>query len=301
MLSSLFVPVAVDEWYHVRRKDQEGEFYRHVVYQRDGMHPGRTTQGLYVFDAEGTMWKGWNNRDPDKLRRYLADCSQVRFGDSELPKGWTGPVEKAFVDGPGAEGETDDARYDRAVPVKAAVVDVFTRVLDGAQRPQSDRWQKIFGAATGRDHLWILGEEVEALRRGEFPERLLRRIVRFHLVDDTRGEPPLWRADEVRRLRRLEVDESNLFRAEVELVSADEERTYSAQIRGVWECHEDVLTRFDVAVQGTFEGHGRWTSNAAPSGPFPLGIAFTLADPDRPASQVPPQAARDRGGYLRAD
>src|SRR5262249_13267103 len=50
----------------------------------------------------------------------------------------------------------------------------------------------------GRDHLWLRKDEAKALARGELSESLTRRLVRFHLVDSTRGEPPMWRADEVK-------------------------------------------------------------------------------------------------------
>src|SRR5688500_13886001 len=73
LLTSRFVPVAVDEWYHVRRKDDEGDLYRKVVYQREGMDPreDRTTQGFYIFTPEGKLLQGWNNHDTPKMRRYL--------------------------------------------------------------------------------------------------------------------------------------------------------------------------------------------------------------------------------------
>ena len=45
--------------------------------------------------------------------------------------------------------------------------------------------------------MWIRNDEVASLVQGEMPASLTRRIVRYHFVDNTRGEPPFWRADEI--------------------------------------------------------------------------------------------------------
>ena len=54
-----FVPVACDDWYHRRRKDAEGEFWRKVS---DGAEHGPnaadgvwTRQGFYMLTAVGTI------------------------------------------------------------------------------------------------------------------------------------------------------------------------------------------------------------------------------------------------------
>src|SRR5207244_1123336 len=62
------------------------------------------------------------------------------------------------------------------------------------------------GDAAARDHLWLTADEVQALvpaqpRKGallQVPRRVAERILRFHLVDNTRGEPPMWRREEIR-------------------------------------------------------------------------------------------------------
>ena len=71
LLKTRFVPVAIDVFYHERRKDAEGEFYRKVVHQRRGLRPGRTTQGFYIFTPYGSLIVGWNNRDPKKVLNQL--------------------------------------------------------------------------------------------------------------------------------------------------------------------------------------------------------------------------------------
>ena len=78
LLSRKFIPVAIDVFYHERRKDAEGDFYRKIVAQREGMREGRTTQGFYIFTPHGSLIVGWNNRDPGKVRRRLQEAQKKK-------------------------------------------------------------------------------------------------------------------------------------------------------------------------------------------------------------------------------
>jgi len=184
LLRRRYVPVALDVWYEERRKDPAGDFFRKVVFQREGMGPDRTTQGFYIFGPDGALISGWNNRDLAKLRERL----KRTLDDYRPPK-----AEKLDAKA--------DAEFARTPPAGGLVVDVHTRILKGEWPDAADAWQKIFRTASGRDHLWITQEEVAALSHGEFPKSLATRIARFHCIDDTRGEPPLWEKAEVRELR----------------------------------------------------------------------------------------------------
>jgi hypothetical protein len=57
------------------------------------------------------------------------------------------------------------------------------------------------------------------------------------------------------------------------------------------------VSRFDLLAVGPFAGEGRYTKGAPP-GEFTLAVAVRLAAEDDPARVVPPQGARDLGGYL---
>ena len=71
------------------------------------------------------------------------------------------------------------------------MVRVTAKVLGGYDET-SDEWERIFQSALSRDNLWIRKDEHQSLVRGELPDSLKRRIARFHLIDNTRGEPPMW-------------------------------------------------------------------------------------------------------------
>ena len=179
MLREDYVPVALDVWYEERRQDEAGAFYRALVAQREGLREGHTTQGFCIARADGHLLRGWNNRDPDKLARWLREHRKA-------------PQPPAAATSAPAAATGVDRRFARGLPVGAVVVDVFTRIT-AAEWPARERgWMAdAMRKATGRDHLWITADEIAALARREVPATLGRRIARFHLVDDTRGKPPI--------------------------------------------------------------------------------------------------------------
>lgn len=278
LLKEKFIPVAVDCWYLDRAKDAAGDFYRKVVSQREPFRPGeRSTQGFYAFAPDGTLLRGWNNRNVPRMREYL---------------------DRALKDFKPAEGEAADAardpRFARAVPEGAIVVDVFSKILEAEWPPTDDEMIKPLRVSTGRDHLWILKDEVAALSAGRFPDALARRIARFHLLDNTRGEPPHWGGAEIRELK-LELKDGRIAGV-VKMATESGDRTFDAGVRGVVEFREGKPARFDLVARGRFTGDGRFTKNGPP-GPFTLGVAFSMSKGGEDW-KVAPQGARDLRGYL---
>jgi len=281
LLQNGFVPVAIDQAYHRRQKDNEGRFYRKIADAgpRSAGDGSPTTQGHYVATPGGEFLGYSNHRDVSRLLALLQD-SLVRFEPDS-----TEPLE---------EGDPD-RRYVYGPPEGGLVVRVFTRILGGYGEPTNSR-QAIFQQATGRDNLWIRRDEHEELARGIMPESLLVRLARFHLVDNTRGEPPMWKADEIRSAR-CTVDDG-VIRGRIHLATDSGDRTFEAELLGRLEVSENTVNRFDLVARGDFLGEGRYT-RGAPEGKFPLGVAFRLAGGDDPADDIPPQGSRGwLAGYL---
>jgi hypothetical protein len=150
----------------------------------------------------------------------------------------------------------------------------------------------MFQDALARDHLWIRKDEAAALARGELPESVMRRIARFHLIDNTRGEPPMWAAKEIRKLEMSLSGGKLVARVHLETDSGD--RGYEADLLGFV-----GPGRFDVVAKGLFWGEGTYTGRA-PKGKFPLAVAFTLAAGAKEANKVAPQGTKgDLDGYLK--
>lgn len=285
MLKTRFVPVALDQAYQRRQKDAEGEFYRKIAGQGPRKNFQRTTQGFYIATAAGKLLLFNNNRDTAKVRRLMKQ-RLAEFARSAAARANVEAIERG----------RDDQRFNPEPPKGGLVIRVRAKVLAGYE-PTDNRFRRIFQTSLSRDNLWVTRREHEALTRGMIPATLQSRIARYHLVDNTRGEPPMWRPQEIRRLD-MKLAGGKLS-GRVQLATADGRRRYTANLLGTVEVKKGRVVRFDVVALGQFRGEGRFT-RGAPKGDFPLAVAFSLADGTDVADGVPPQGSRGWvQGYLR--
>lgn len=281
LIKTKTIPVAIDQWNQRRQKDSEGDFYRKIAAQgpRHDFENG-TTQGLYMAAADGTFLGYTNNRSPERVKEFF---------DEALKKHRPSSTSKLKV-------ETQDQRFTYRPPEGGLVVRVQAKVLGGYDEPET-QFAQIFQTAVSRDNLWLTKEEHEALAAGSFPERAALRLVRYHLVDNTRGESPLWEAKDVVS-QRITINDGRIT-GHMELKTPNGERSYSADLLGYVKVSQGKVVQLDMVARGDFSGAGQYTGGA-PKGKFPLAVSFTLADGTDIADQVPPQGARGWvADYLR--
>ena len=318
MATDEYIPVAADDWYQRRRQDAEGEFFRHVADQgpRKGAG-GSTRQGIYCLTASGKLLAYKNAQDPDVMREVLeqglAAWQSLNPAERKPRKSEAAPSDKA-----------QDARYTRTLPEGGLIANVFTRAVERDDQGELTACEKDAGIpgskAAARDHLWLtatdqqsLVEAAQAASRGNafpLPEPITRRIARFHLIDNTRGEPPLWSPEEVRAANlTLTVKEATadaihlvlsgdvLLATDAEIEKAD--RGYDVRLLGhvTIDLARQAVTRFDLVAIGEHWGEGPYTGGARP-GRTPLAVAFDLSDGTKPGDNVPPAGIRDRWDYL---
>jgi hypothetical protein len=311
-----FVAVAADDWYQRRRQDEEGEFFRKVADQgpRKGQG-GATRQGIYVLTADGRLLAYRNHHDPSVMRAVL----------QQGLKEWQKLPEEKRRAGTIKVGEPAkvDAAYARVAPKGGLILNVFTRILDHNDKNELCHGTCQFpgGDRAARDHLWLTAEEWKALipanpRQGDtltVSDRLAKRLGRFHLVDNTRGEPPHWSREQVRSgSLKLTVEEANRDKVRLKIEgsyllatsadSAKAERGFDVRVLGYIQVDaaKQAIERFDVVAVGEHWGEGPFTRRARP-GRTPLGVAIELARGDSAADRVPPQAARSLQAYLQAE
>jgi len=278
LLTTKFIPVAIDQAYQRRQKDAEGEFYRKIALQGPRHDfEGSTTQGFYAATSSGKFLFYSNHRGPGGEAGLVG----------ELNRALAAAVDSADKGAPIEDGERDQ-RYNPKPPEGGLVLRVHSKVLHGYDEPK-DRVQKIFQEGRGRDNFWITASEHEALAKGALPESLQRRLVRYHFVDNTRGEPPMWERDELRSLS-MTLNNGEL-RGSVSLSTADGKRSFDAEVLGYVESSGGRVTRMDLVVRGLFEGCGEYTKGPPP-GKFPFAISFTIADRSDTADAIPPQGSR---------
>jgi hypothetical protein len=311
-----FVPVTADDWYQRRRQDAEGEFFRKVASQgpRKG-EGGSTRQGIYVLTADGELLSYKNagqlaDVTREELRRALDKFRRLPANRRE----------------PGAVTVGDpgklDPNYTRIPPPGGLVVRVHARILDRRDGELCKGTCKTLGGdRASRDFLWMTRDEVRSLAPAkaevgfayDVPAKVRDRVVRFHLVDNTRGEPNFWTEEDVRRARMtltvaetspagvvLRLDGEALLATDADPAKAD--RGYEVRLRGTLRYRPDnqTIDRFDVAALGEHWGEGTYTRRARP-GRTLLGVAFGPVAGDAPADRVPPQAAREVRRYFGQD
>lgn len=283
LLKKQFVPVAIDQANQRRQKDTEGQFYRKIASQSPRSDFNQTTQGFYIATAAGKLLLYNNNRDPEKVLRLMRE---------KLAE-----YEKDYKDNPVEELKTGsvDKRYTMTAPKDGLVVRVRVKVLDGYE-PTTNKWQRIFQTALSRDNLWITAHEHKQLAGGRIPAKLIQRIARFHLVDNTRGEPRMWKASEI-HTADVQLADDGAITGTIRISNSGS--GYDAQLRGHIKSSDGKVTQLEFVALGEYWGDGPYTKGA-PEGRFPLGIAFTLADGTDIADDLAPQGARGwLDGYLK--
>jgi len=285
LLGADFIAVAIDQPNARRQQDAEADYSRRIVNQSPRKGTKGTTQGLYIVAPSGELLLFNNNRDPEKVLRLTRQAAR-EFKASDRANRKAAAIDSGKI----------DQRYNPVPPEGGLVLRVRAKVLGGYQ-PTADRWRKVMQAALSRDNLWVTRAEHVALVKGELPDKLLRRLARFHLVDNTRGEPPMWRDDE---LRSLQVErDGDRIHGSVSLATKDGERGFEAQILGFVHAKNGRVTGFQLVADGMFWGEGRYTRRA-PKGRFPFAVCLTLADGSDVADAIPPQGSRGWvDSYLR--
>jgi hypothetical protein len=310
-----FVPVAMDDWFQRRRQDAEGEFFRKVADQgpRKGQG-GSTRQGIYAFTADGKLLQYRNSQDPDVMRAFLLSALKTW---NNLPA-----AERRLAVAAVPELKKVDPRYVPTLAKDTLILNVHARILD-----REDHFFCLGsckfpgGQRASHDHLWIRAAEWQALlpldpqkeQEIAIPAQLMYRLARYHLIDNTRGEPPMWARSEVRKaelklnVAEITKDEVRLKLTGAFLLATDADiktakRGYDVSLLGEirYDPATRKITKWNAVALGEHWGEGGYTGGARP-GRTPFGVAFELADPTRPADRVPPQAIRESTAYYEAD
>lgn len=201
-------------------------------------------------------------------------------------------------------------------PAKDIVVEVQSRALT-EKNGKITKWdsQGKVGADAALGHLWIKQSEWAEFTKGmsllkvgqklPFPKRLTTRIAKFHLVDNTRGEGPAWKKDEIKtaELYLTKAPKGYGVVGKFKLETKDKTRAFSGVLRGVLILERGSAFRpasWNMTVYGKHSGEGRYTRNARP-GAQPLAFTFGFLSKPKPLDLVPPQHMRWQKGYWEAE
>jgi hypothetical protein len=312
ILTDQFIPATGDDWYLRRQQDAPGELLRLVAEQGPRAGQPGTRQGRYAFTPSGQLLGFNNNRSTDRLLTMLEDALAAWH---KLPKDARSSLAPQAAD----TASPRDPRFDRRLPAGTAIIRTYTRTLTWDEASQAytacapDGSSPTDGApvglATARDHLWLQPQEMASLIQAlasvpvgdelPLPTPIAHRIARYHLVDNTRGEPDHWTAAQIRQLdltlTRTGESTASLV-GDFHLATEDGARSYQGALAGDLKADADTLSHLHLIAIGDHEGISTYTPGARP-GATPLGILFELVPSPTPSDQVPPQAARDLNSY----
>jgi hypothetical protein len=282
-LQNDFIPVAINCDYFVpldqtaRNWSLTAKFMTDVCRKNGkGIKPGETTQGYYPMSAAGDS--------------YGVGGACATLGQEKWMIGLLGNSLRAFKKNPPVKVDLKETSLppETTLPEGVAVLRTFTRAaLSKEQLAKLD----IHSTGVQRDHLWILAEEqAEILNRlanqeeADVPTRLARRIIRYHLTDNVRGEASTWDLADIKAsaLRLVKTRDSK-GEMEVKLTGSftlDHQKAWG--FKGTLEgalCLDKAQKRIKSAkiyASGEAYGAGPYTQ-PAPEGSFPIKIAMVLA------------------------
>ena len=182
-------------------------------------------------------------------------------------------------------------------PEGGLIITVTSKVLSGYAAAVTEEIG-FFQNSLGRDVLWVRKDEHQALARGEAPRSLLKRLAKFNLLDNTRGEPHPWDDADLKQLDFSIKD--GVLTGTLHVEHGSGSRGYKAELRGNIESKDGKVTRFDVVAKGQAWGASGCTEAAKPEGKFTLAVACRLATGTDEADKVMPQGAKSwLPDYLR--
>jgi len=192
--------VADEVWRLQRGSEADCIFFQRTVNNGERITDRGTRQGVWVIAPGGVLLAHGNTRNTDRIVQILEQGLQAW---AQLPE------DKRHL----AAGVdiTPDHRWEHSWPAGGLVLERIARDLgpDGLDSERSARWN--------RDHVWVSRDELSDLLPHELSPGdqfalplLIRRLARFHLVDNAAGQSLPYADDELSKAElRATVTEMN--------------------------------------------------------------------------------------------
>ena len=262
LLKNRFVPIAIDNVQNLNLDAGEEKWFK-------PRFPA-STHALYAFRADGTILGrggGYNAEGAKKMLRKALSAFEKDPGPEVIES---------------LEEAGDGKRC--VLPEGGLAAFVTWKVLGNIRKTESSsttgngKYDPEFRRSVGADRLWMLKEEAQALANGRIPGSLERRLARFYLSYVFSG-----------RVTHIDL---KLEDGRITGTCRTDTGT-KADLLGHVEANEGKVTRFDLLAKGWGERVSDCGFSASllivPSGTrVPVGILFSLADPETGAGRVPP-------------
>lgn len=302
------MPTADEVWRLQRGSDADCKFFQAFADKGHYRHAGGTRQGIYVCTPSGKLLASANTLDANRvlelLRGALEKWDALPLQERHLPKG---------------TDLTPRHRWEDSFPSKGLVLVSTNRDLPRDGKPGSQRRRR-----WNRDHVWFTSEEARrwlppnphpnpdphAGATHRLPDRLARRLARFHLVDNVRGQTQPFASEEVREARvvvevadvkgktlRLRISGSTRVVADGPWRLGDihwkpqQHHAHGVSTRllgrATYDLERGAFTEFELVAVGRRWGATQNNGRGKDAGPALIGFVFSIA-PRSDAHRVAP-------------
>ena len=315
-LAAKFIPAADEVGRLQSGKDAECRLFQKVAergHYAGRTRPSRTRQGTYATTADGTFLASWNKNDPRIVARLLREA--LKNWDRLKAKGrkflGEDPLEIAQLN-----------RADRCFPEGGLVLKVNTRDLP-RDPPKKGHWAD----AWNQDFAWFTKDEAEQFLAGKIgagrtrtvPRTLVKRLARFHFLDNVRGQTPPFPARVIEDATltsrvtavdgdvvslRLEGRTKAVQKGDWSIRGFEDMNRPSGQERGLemkllgsarFDRKQGRFVGFEMVAVGTRWGGTQYNRRHNDLAPAPFGAVLSLAGASR-AERVAPAHFRGYGG-----
>lgn len=255
--------------------DPECDFFRAIAKQGYAQGRPRTSQqGIYCFAPSGEFLGSDNTRDPRRAERVIRS-SLEKWKD--LPR-----AKRLRTDDP---SKTKIARNEDSYPKDGLVLRQYARDL-----PRRNEEDGVWMDALNFDMVWFRADEVKGWTQPEVPAAVVRRLVRYHMVDNVRGQNFPFQDGQIEKATITGEVVSRkgsqvTYRYAGEAAASDANRGMEVRILGRATWDQGRFTSFEVVVVG--ERWGRSNARREDSGRRGVGYVYQLAG-DRTVDRVAP-------------
>jgi hypothetical protein len=296
---------AADEVFRLHRGDtEECRFFQSFCDDGHyrGASPDSTRQGIYAVTPSGVLLESINTTQPGHMRAFL---------ERALTRWEATPRKERLRGAPVGEGGW---RWEEeGFPADGLVLRVNSRDLPRPDGAVARGWR---GQAWNQDYLWyrkaearsFLAAEIAPGAVHEVPRPLVDRLVRFHFVDNVRGQTLAYDRGHVERaelktrvvkikkgLATVEIEgharvvARGRWRTDDDTPVTDEERGAEGKLAGtaVFDIAAERFVEVRLVAACTRWGATQYNERHDDKEPNGMGVAFTL-DEDEPAERVAP-------------
>ena len=264
-----------------QRGAPEREFFQAVGAKG---HYGKPWQGVYMATPSGVFLGSTNQRDPKVVADLLRKALEAYKGMDK--------AERLRTSAPGPSGDGPTRLY----PADGLALRLYARDLPRADgSDQKGYWV----GAWNSDVAWFTKDEAKSMvptsGTKAVDDKLVRRLVKYHLLDNVRGETRRFEDAQVKRAElafTVTRTEGDLVHLKIEGSSLTEEtgeftRGFDAKILGRATWNGEKFTAFEMLAVGTRWGEASLTgARQSDLGRNPMAIAFQLNDDKVPPAQL---------------